>query len=102
MDKRERQGEIRKAIAEGKYQRGHVWNVAQNCEFIGRQCRRREDFEAQMNSKGRDRDGKIWERGSGGGGKKRHPDHLNDAAGHMQEALAETLGFFSHERKVIQ
>lgn len=98
MEKRGRQKEIREAIAAGKSYRGHVWNVANDCKFFGNQCRSREDFERQMNARGIGQDGEIWERGTGGGGKRRHPDHLNDCAGQMQEALAEVLGFFSYER----
>lgn len=98
VEKRSRQKEIRAAIAAGKSYRGNVWNVANDCVFIGRQCSRREDFEAQLNSKGINSDGKIWERGTGGGGKRKYPDHLLDCVSQMAEAHAETLGFFTYER----
>lgn len=98
MEKRGQQKEIREAIKTGKTYRGHVWNVAGDCQFFGTQCRRREDFERQMNAKGIKDDGEIFELGTGGAGKRRYPDHLNDAAGQMQESLAEMLGFFSYEK----
>lgn len=99
IEKRQRQKEIRAALDAGKSHRGNIWNVANDCVFIGAQCKRREDFDAQMNSKGINADGEIWERGTGGGGKRKYPDHLLDCASQMQEAHAELLGFFSYERQ---
>lgn len=100
VEKRARQKEVREAMAAGKSYRGNVWNVSNDCKFYGHQCQRREDLEAQLNTKGINSQGEIWERGTGGGGKRRHPDHLLDCASQMQEALAEAMGFYSYDQTV--
>lgn len=96
MEKRNRQKAIQAAISDGKTYVGNLWSVAADLKLFGSQCRRISDFEAQMNSKGVDKDGNIWERGSGGAGKRRFPDHLNDCCRNM-EPLAEVHGFYSYE-----
>ncbi len=98
MDSRDSQKDIRQAISEGKPYRGNVWSVSDNCEFYPLKKFTPEMFHAQLNSKGRNADGEIWERGTGGGGKRRHPDHLNDCCVNAYP-LAEAHGFFSYETK---
>lgn len=97
MESRSRQKAIRQSLAEGMAYRGNIWNISQDCKFHGPQCRSVEDFNRQLNAKVLDKDGKIIERGSGGAGKRRHPDHLNDCC-RNQYPLAEVLGFFSYEQ----
>jgi hypothetical protein len=96
MDNRGRQKEVLECIAGHRSYRGNLWNVSNELALYPAKRFTREDFERQMNSKGRNSDGEIWERGSGGGGKRKHPDHLNDCARNMYP-LAEVHGFFSYE-----
>lgn len=96
MDNRERQKQVLACIAENKSYRGNLWNVSNTLELYPAKRFTREDFERQMNAKGRNSEGEIWERGSGGGGKRKHPDHLNDCARNMYP-LAEVHGFFNYE-----
>ena len=96
MDSRERQKEIRQLIAEGKPYRGNIWSISDSVDLYPAKKFSIEMLHAQMNAKGRNADGEIWERGTGGGGKRRHPDHLNDCCRNTYP-LAEAHGFFSYE-----
>ena len=96
MDDRERQKEVLAAIAAHKSYRGNLWSVSSDLKLFPEHRFTREDFERQMNARGRNSDGEIWDRGTGGAGKRRHPDHLNDCARNMY-ALAEVHGFFNIE-----
>lgn len=98
-DSRERQAEIQKSIKDGKVYRGNIWGLAADLKLFPANRFTRKQFDDQMNSRWRDSDGNILERGSGGGGKRRHPDHLNDCA-RNQYALAEAHGIFSYEPAV--
>ena len=98
MDSRDRQEEIRKAIRAGDGFRGNVWAVSPKLQLFPERRFTMEQFTQQLNSKGRNPDGEIWERGTGGSGKKRHPDHLNDCCRNIY-ALAQTHGVFSYEKK---
>lgn len=97
MDSRDRQEEIRAALKEQRAYKGNVWSIASNIELFPKTFTI-EMFQAQLNAKGRNADGEIWERGSGGSGKRRHPDHLNDCCRNMYP-LAEAYGFFDYEKK---
>lgn len=98
MDSRERQDEIKRAIAKGESYRGNVWAISPKLQLFPKSRFTIEQFSQQLNSKGRNPDGEIWERGKGGSGKKRHPDHLNDCCRNMY-ALAQTHGVFSYDKK---
>lgn len=98
MDNRERQKEVLTAIGEHRGYRGNLWTVSNDLALYPQKRFTREDFERHMNAKGRNSSGEIWERGTGGGGKRKHPDHLNDCARNMYP-LAEVHGFFSYEPK---
>jgi hypothetical protein len=98
MDTRDRQKEIRTAIANREGYRGNLWSIAGDVALFPKKRFTLEMFHQQMIAKGRDSNGEIWERGKGGSGKRRHPDHLNDCCRNMYP-LAETHGFFSYETK---
>lgn len=86
-DVRERQDE--KYLARG----GNVWSVSAKAEFHGR-LGQMKDYREHMSNRFRNQDGEIVDRGSGGAGKQRYPDHLNDCE-KMQFVLATERGFFS-------
>lgn len=98
LDTRERQKEIQTAIAEQRPYKGNLWSVAGDVALLPAKRFTLEMFQAQLNNKGRDADGNIWERGQGGTGKRRYPDHLNDCCRNLWP-LAESHGFFSYETK---
>lgn len=96
MDLRDRQEEIQKSIAAGKNYRGYEWGLSKGFKLYPEGRFSMADFNTHMNARFRTADGEIKERGSGGGGKSRYPDHLNDCA-RNQFPLAEAHGIFSHE-----
>lgn len=98
MDTRERQKEIRNAVAANQPYKGNAWSISPDVQLFPSNRFTLEMFQSQLNAKGRDADGKIWERGQGGAGKRRHPDHLNDCCRNLWP-LAESHGFFSYETK---
>lgn len=98
MDARERQKENLELLKEGKPYRGNLWTISSKLKLLPERKFTIEDFHDQLNAKGRKPGGEIWERGKGGSGKRRHPDHLNDCCRNMYP-LAEAHGLFSHETK---
>jgi hypothetical protein len=92
-----RMQDLRERQTEEYIQRGgNVWQVAPNVGLHPADKFKPGDYQKQMDARYRDRDGNICERGSGGGGKRRWPDHLNDCE-RMQFPLAMSLGFFDYE-----
>lgn len=97
MDSLEMQKEIRAAQKEGRAYRGNLWGLSPELQLYPKRFTI-EMLNAQLNARGRNQNGEIWERGTGGSGKKRHPDHLNDCCRNTFP-LAESHGFFSYEIK---